>query len=166
MSIIIKRMETEEEIGGKAYVHWQSWHEAYPDIVSREYLEKMTLEKCEQMAFTWPRNTFIALDDGRVVGFVCWGSAGGGVPGNRGNHRHLYPGGILWDRTGAPADGSRPGAAEGIPAGLSVGAEGQSAGGPVLSEMRFCGGRGREIPSFFGSNGNPDGPETEAGNED
>ena len=80
MSIIIKRMETEEEIRGKAYVHWQSWHEAYPDIVSREYLEKMTLEKCEQMAFTWPRNTFIALDDGRVVGFVCWGSAGEEFP--------------------------------------------------------------------------------------
>ena len=80
MDIIIKRMETEEEIRGKAYVHWQSWHEAYPDIVSGEYLEKLTLEKCEQMAFTWPQNTFIALDDGRVVGFVCWGSVGEASP--------------------------------------------------------------------------------------
>ena len=76
MGIVIKRMETEEETRGKAYVHWQSWHEAYPGLVSPEYLEKLTLEKCEQMAFTWPRNTVIAVDDGRVVGFVCWGNRG------------------------------------------------------------------------------------------
>ena len=76
MGIVIKRMETEEETRGKAYVHWQSWHEAYPGLVSPEYLEKLTLEKCEQMAFTWPQNTVIAVDDGRVVGFVCWGNRG------------------------------------------------------------------------------------------
>ena len=68
MGIIIKKMETDEEIRGKAYVHWQSWHEAYPGLVSPGYLEKLTLEKCEKMAFTWPQNTLIAVDEGRVAG--------------------------------------------------------------------------------------------------
>ena len=80
MGIIIRKMETDEEIRGKAYVHWQSWHEAYPGIVSSGYLEKLTLEKCEKMAFTWPQNTLIATDEGRVVGFVCWGSCGEELP--------------------------------------------------------------------------------------
>ena len=50
MGIILKKMETDEEIKGKAYVHWKSWHEAYVGIVSQEYLDKLTLEKCEK----WP----------------------------------------------------------------------------------------------------------------
>ncbi len=33
MRFEIKRMETEEEIRGKAFVHWKSWHEAYPGLV-------------------------------------------------------------------------------------------------------------------------------------
>ena len=52
MGIILKKMETDEEIKGKAYVHWKSWHEAYTGIVSQEYLDKLTLEKCEKMAFS------------------------------------------------------------------------------------------------------------------
>ena len=34
------RDKTDEEIKGKAYVHWKSWHEAYVGIVSQEYLDK------------------------------------------------------------------------------------------------------------------------------
>ena len=45
MDIEIKKMETEEETRGKAYVHWCVWHEAYPGLVSQEYLNKLTLEK-------------------------------------------------------------------------------------------------------------------------
>ena len=48
MNIIIKRMETDEEIKGKAFVHWKAWHEAYPDLVSQEYLDNLTYEKCER----------------------------------------------------------------------------------------------------------------------
>ena len=44
MSLILKRMETDEEIKGKAFVHWKAWHEAYPGLVSREYLDAFTLE--------------------------------------------------------------------------------------------------------------------------
>ena len=80
MNIIIKKMETAEEIKGKAYVHWCSWHEAYPDLVDPAYLEKLTLEKCEDLAFKWPHNQLIAKDKDRVIGFVGYGEEGKGTP--------------------------------------------------------------------------------------
>lgn len=73
MNIIIKAMETEAEIRGKAYVHWESWQEAYPGLVSPAYLEKLSLEKCEEIAFRRPENTLVAKDGERVLGFVCYG---------------------------------------------------------------------------------------------
>ena len=81
MTFEIKKMETEEEIRGKAYVHWRAWHEAYPEWVSREYLDKLTLERCEKMAFNWPDNTLIAKDGDCVVGFVSWGEREEESPG-------------------------------------------------------------------------------------
>ena len=80
MGIILKKMETDEEIKGKAYVHWKSWHEAYVGIVSQEYLDKLTLEKCEKMAFSWPDNTIVAKESGNVIGFVCYGDRGEEAP--------------------------------------------------------------------------------------
>ena len=88
MGIVIKKLETDEEIKGKAYVHWKSWHEAYKDIVKSDYLEKLTLEKCEEMAFKWPENTFIAVEcdddsdafNGKVVGFSSYGDHGYEAP--------------------------------------------------------------------------------------
>lgn len=81
MSITIKRMETDEEIRGKAFVHWQAWHEAYADLVSPDFLDKLTLEKCEKMAFSWTENTMVAKDGDRVLGFVSWGDRGEEAPG-------------------------------------------------------------------------------------
>lgn len=75
MEITIKRMETDDEIRGKAYVHWACWHEAYAKIVSAAYLEKLTLEKCEQIAYQWQNNLLIAKDGDRVVGFAGYGEA-------------------------------------------------------------------------------------------
>jgi ribosomal protein S18 acetylase RimI-like enzyme len=80
MSIIIKKMETDDEIRGKAYVHWKSWHEAYPGIISREYLDKHTLERCEKLAFRWGGNILVAKDGDRVVGFVGYGDRGEEAP--------------------------------------------------------------------------------------
>ena len=76
MNIIIKRMETDEEIKGKAFVHWKAWHEAYPDLVSQEYLDKLTYEKCESMAFSWRDNLLVAMDRNTVIGFVGYGDRG------------------------------------------------------------------------------------------
>ena len=80
MSIIIKQMETEEEIKGKAYVHWRAWHEAYPDLVSQEYLNQLTLEKCEAIAFKWTDHLLVAKDGDRVIGFVGYGDRGKEAP--------------------------------------------------------------------------------------
>lgn len=80
MNIILKEMETDEEIKGKAYVHWKSWHEAYSGLVSQEYLDRLTLEKCEKMAFSRPENTIIAKENGIVIGFVCYGDRGEEAP--------------------------------------------------------------------------------------
>ena len=79
--IEIKKMETDDEIRGKAYVHWKAWHEAYPGLVSDEYLEKLTLEKCEKMAYSWTDNLIVAKDNGRVIGFVGFGDRGDEAPG-------------------------------------------------------------------------------------
>jgi ribosomal protein S18 acetylase RimI-like enzyme len=73
MNINIKKMETDEEIRGKAYVHWRGWHEAYPGLVSQDYLDKLTLERCEKMARSWTDGILIAKDGERVVGFVGYG---------------------------------------------------------------------------------------------
>ena len=73
MDIIIKKMESDAEIKGKAYVHWKSWQEAYPGMVAQSYLDKLTLEKCESIAFKWPDHILVAKDGENVVGFVGYG---------------------------------------------------------------------------------------------
>lgn len=80
MCIIIKKMETDDEIRGKAFVHWKSWQEAYPGLVDQAYLDKLTLKKCEEMAYRWPENLLIAKDHERVVGFVGFGDRGEEAP--------------------------------------------------------------------------------------
>ena len=74
MDIVIKRMETDEEKRGKAFVHFQAWKEAYVGMIDQDYLDGLTLEKCEKVAFLWPDNIFIAKDGDRVVGFAGYGN--------------------------------------------------------------------------------------------
>lgn len=71
--LILKPMETEEEIRGKAYVHWKSWQESYAGLVDADYLRRLTLEGCEERAFRWRTDTWVAKLDGQVVGFACCG---------------------------------------------------------------------------------------------
>ncbi len=79
--ITIKKMETDDEIRGKAYVHWQAWHEAYPGMVSQDYLDRFTLEKAEKMAFGWRDHLIVAKAEDRVIGFVGYGDRGEEAPG-------------------------------------------------------------------------------------
>ena len=74
MNIVIKPMEFDEEIKGKAYVHWKAWQEAYAGIIDQTYLDNFTLEKCTQIAYRWPDNLFVAKDGDTVVGFVGYGA--------------------------------------------------------------------------------------------
>ena len=80
MSIIIKPMETEAEIRGKAYVHWKCWQETYRGMVSQAYLDRFTLEKSEENAFRWLDNILVAKDGERVIGFVGYGDHGAEEP--------------------------------------------------------------------------------------
>ena len=74
MKIIIKTMETPEEIEGKSLVHWQTWREAYDDLLPAEFQETMTLEKCRFLSQKYPENTLIAMDGKKVVGFISYGN--------------------------------------------------------------------------------------------
>ena len=73
MSVIIKKMKTDDEIKGKAYVHYQAWQEAYPGLIDQNYLDAMSEQKCEEIAYKWPDNILVAKDGERVVGFVGYG---------------------------------------------------------------------------------------------
>lgn len=70
---IIKPMESEEEINGKAYVHYKSWHETYTELVDAEYLKGMTLDKCIKIAQKWRDDIIVAKDGDKVIGFVGYG---------------------------------------------------------------------------------------------
>ena len=74
MEIIIKQMESDEEIRGKAYVHWKAWQEAYAGLIDQTYLDSLSLEKHTEAAFRWTDNTLVAKDDGSVIGFVGYGA--------------------------------------------------------------------------------------------
>ena len=74
MKIIIKTMETPEEIEGKSIVHWQTWREAYDDLLPAEFQETMTLDICRFFSQKYPENTLIAMDGKKVVGFISYGN--------------------------------------------------------------------------------------------
>ena len=75
MAIEIKQMETEDEIRGKAYVHWYSWHTVYAGLVDQAYLDQLTPEKMEEKAFRSTDDVLVAKDGDRVVGFVGYGKS-------------------------------------------------------------------------------------------
>ncbi|MBR5428180.1 MAG: GNAT family N-acetyltransferase, partial [Clostridia bacterium] len=66
---------TDDDVRGKALVHYRAWHEAYAGTVPDSYLDKLTLEKCEEMAFRWRDNIIVAKDGDRVIGFAGFGDA-------------------------------------------------------------------------------------------
>ena len=74
MDVTVKKMETEDEILGKAFVHWKTWHAAYAGMVSADYLDRLTLPKCEELAHRWTDGLLVAKIDGRVVGFIGVGT--------------------------------------------------------------------------------------------
>ena len=74
MKIIIKTMETPEEIEGKSIVHWHTWREAYDDLLPAEFQETMTLDRCRFLSQKYPENTLIAIDGKKVVGFISYGN--------------------------------------------------------------------------------------------
>ena len=74
MVITVKQMETPEEIEGKSLVHWQTWREAYDDLLPSDFQETMTLDRCRFFSQKYPENTLIAMDGKKVVGFISYGN--------------------------------------------------------------------------------------------
>ena len=73
-SFLIKPMETEEEINGKASVHYKLWYETYTELVDKTYLDNsLTLEKCVEIAHRWSSNTLIAKEKNQVIGYISYG---------------------------------------------------------------------------------------------
>ena len=70
---MIKKMETESEVTGKAYVHWKAWQEAYAGIVDQSFLDALTREKCLEIARVKKDDIVIALDGELTVGFAGYG---------------------------------------------------------------------------------------------
>ena len=71
--INIVPMVADVDIDGKGYVHWKSWHETYTGLIDPAYMERITLEKCVDMAHRWPQNMMVAKDGDKVIGFVGYG---------------------------------------------------------------------------------------------
>lgn len=67
-------MESQDEMNGKGYVHYKSWHETYTGLIDAGYMERVTLVKCTAMAHLWPDNILVAKDGDKVVGFVGYGA--------------------------------------------------------------------------------------------
>ena len=44
MAVLVKPMETEDELARKAYVHWKAWHEAYRELIPADCLDGFTLD--------------------------------------------------------------------------------------------------------------------------
>ena len=69
---IIKRMETDAEMDGKAYVHYTAWTETYTGLMPDEYLASRSLERQRRRTHESPGNTLVAVADGQVVGFASF----------------------------------------------------------------------------------------------
>lgn len=72
-TFFIKNLETDEEIRQKAYVSWKGWQEAYAEILDRDFLDTLSLERNLNNAVRWKDMTIIAKDGDRVIGFVVSG---------------------------------------------------------------------------------------------
>ena len=76
MSVDIVPMTSEDEVRGKAYVHFRAWKDAYRGLVDQGYLDARTLELSERFALKAFKSgfaTLLAKDGDRVVGFADYG---------------------------------------------------------------------------------------------
>lgn len=71
--MIVIREATIDDVDKKGYVHYQTWQETYTGIINQEYMDKMTVEKCIDIARKYPDNTLAAVMDNELIGFACYG---------------------------------------------------------------------------------------------
>ncbi|MBQ9383034.1 MAG: GNAT family N-acetyltransferase, partial [Ruminiclostridium sp.] len=73
----IRHARTEEDLCGKAFVHYNAWNEAYTGLVDQTFLDERTYEQSLGRAHRALDNgytTYIAVEDGCVIGFTDFGA--------------------------------------------------------------------------------------------
>ncbi len=88
MKLQIKAIETEEELLGKAAVHYLGWQQAYTGLIQPEYL--ITEERALEVARDYREGTLIVKVGSRVAGFVRYGCYRGEDLQNAGEVYGLY----------------------------------------------------------------------------
>ncbi|PAT01799.1 hypothetical protein CI105_04740 [Candidatus Izimaplasma bacterium ZiA1] len=69
---IIIRKATSLDAEGKGYVHYHSWNQTYTGLIDQDYLDSRSLEGCIETAKKFPNNTFVAVDNKKIVGFASY----------------------------------------------------------------------------------------------
>ncbi len=74
--ITIREMHNDEhDVHGKAFVVWRGWHDSYSGLISRDFLDRLTLEKCIEISAGRTDGTLVALnEEGSVIGFASCGA--------------------------------------------------------------------------------------------
>ncbi|MBU1144596.1 MAG: GNAT family N-acetyltransferase [Firmicutes bacterium] len=72
MSNVIIRKANSNDANGKGYVHYKSWIETYTGLFPEEIIDHLSLERSIQIAKDHPENTYIAIVDGKIVGFSSY----------------------------------------------------------------------------------------------
>ncbi len=72
MDYIVIRDAEVKDAEGKGYVHYKSWQETYTGLMNQEYLDKMNVEKCVNIAKKYLENILIAEVDGKIIGYSCY----------------------------------------------------------------------------------------------
>lgn len=62
----------EKHYSGKAYVQYAAWFETYRGLMPDEYLDGRKLETCYESTQKHPSDTYVALVDGTVAGFLWY----------------------------------------------------------------------------------------------
>lgn len=97
--VLIKPMETEEEILGKAFVHWRTWQIAYAGLIPDRYLSDPAFrERCEKNARRWTDGILVAKRGDDVIGFTGFGTAQDDDLGEAGEVYALYVLPEYWSR--------------------------------------------------------------------
>ena len=63
---------TEKHYYGKAYVQYAAWFETYRGLMPDEFLDNRKLESCYESTLKHPQDTYVALVDETVAGFIWY----------------------------------------------------------------------------------------------
>ena len=66
MNYIIKPMQTADEIDGKGYVHYKSWHETYAGLIDAEYLNNISQKLVAKVKLKTPVSTGVLRKNWRT----------------------------------------------------------------------------------------------------